>query len=136
MRQTGPQTGFSGTHAQTNGDESNFEPLVQMAVSTHVQMPPQSAPPFSAPPFRGSQLSLGSSTHLPAPGHGLPAMPPQAGPDGGFEPPPCWPISSMRSSRAPHPARETGTKSANATSSWVTTPCLPRPGDDGGGTLE
>ena len=35
-------------------------------------------PPQSAPPAVGSQLSLGSSTHLPPPGQGMPAMPPQA----------------------------------------------------------
>src|SRR4051812_23407036 len=78
MRQTGPQTGFSGTHAQTDGDGSNFEPLVQSTVSTQVQRPPQSAPPFV-----GSQLSFGSSTHLPMPGQGFPAMPPQVRPGGG-----------------------------------------------------
>src|SRR5438067_31815 len=43
-------------------------------VSTHWQMPPQ-----SAPPLLGSQPSLGSSTQWPPPGQGMPAMPPQLG---------------------------------------------------------
>src|SRR4051812_30791610 len=43
-----------------------------------LQMPPQSAPPLV-----GSHVSLGSSTHLPAPGQGLPVNPPQLGPEGG-----------------------------------------------------
>src|SRR4051812_12043008 len=72
MRQTGPHTGFSGTHAHTDGDESNFEPLVQRTVSMQLQMPPQSPPPLV-----GSQLSHGSSTHLPIPGQALPVKPPQ-----------------------------------------------------------
>ena len=42
----------------------------------HEQIPPQSAPPAA-----GSQLSFGSSTHLPRPGQAIPAIPPQrAGP--------------------------------------------------------
>src|SRR5216117_501188 len=48
--------------AQTDGELSNFLSEVQSTVSTQVQMPPQSAPPWF-----GSQLSLGSSTHLPPP---------------------------------------------------------------------
>src|SRR4051812_12148630 len=78
MSHTGPQTGFSGTHEQTAGDESNFEPLTQRTVSTHEQMPPQSAPPLA-----GSQLSVGSSTHLPIPGQALPVMPPHVVAGGG-----------------------------------------------------
>ena len=62
----------SGTHAQTPGELSKCEPMTHNAVSIHSQMPPQSAPPFS-----GSQSSLGSSTQFPAPGQGIPAMPPQ-----------------------------------------------------------
>src|SRR4051812_26844770 len=34
-------------------------------------------PPQSAPPAFGSQLSLGSSMHAPAPGQAIPAKPPQ-----------------------------------------------------------
>src|SRR6187549_3619086 len=34
-------------------------------------------PPQSAPPVLGSQLSAGSSTHCPLPGHLMAAMPPQ-----------------------------------------------------------
>jgi hypothetical protein len=34
-------------------------------------------PPQSAPPNHGLQLSVGSSTHMPLPGHGNAAMPPQ-----------------------------------------------------------
>jgi hypothetical protein len=64
--------GWSGTQAQTCGDESKWDPSTQRTFSTQTQMPPQSAPPFA-----GSQLSLGSSTHVPPPGQGMPAMPPQ-----------------------------------------------------------
>jgi hypothetical protein len=63
---------WSGTHAQTLGELSKCEPTVHSTFSTHWQMPPQSAPPFA-----GSQPSFGSSTHLPAPGHAIPAIPPQ-----------------------------------------------------------
>ena len=76
MSQTGPQTGgLLGTQAQTAGELSNLLSVVQSTFCTHEQMPPQSAPPLA-----GSQLSLGSSTHLPDPGHGIPAMPPQETP--------------------------------------------------------
>src|SRR5215831_13127440 len=34
-------------------------------------------PMQSAPPLLGSQSSVGSSTHLPTPGHGVPRNPPQ-----------------------------------------------------------
>jgi len=71
MSQTGPHTGFDGTHAQTDGEPSNFASLVQAWLWTHLQMPPQSAPPAF-----GSQLSLGSSAHWPCPGHAMPAKPP------------------------------------------------------------
>jgi hypothetical protein len=37
-------------------------------------------PEQSAPPAAGSQLSLGLSTHLPMPGHGVPANPPHETP--------------------------------------------------------
>jgi len=67
----GQAEGVIGTHAQTDGELSNLWVDVQRTVSTQEQMPPQSAPPWA-----GSQLSLGSSTHFPPPGHALPAMPP------------------------------------------------------------
>ena len=47
----------------------------------HWQIPPQ-----SAPPALGSQESLGSSTHCPAPGQGRAAKPPQ-----NTDPLPAWP---------------------------------------------
>src|SRR6266700_3544256 len=72
MSQTGPQVGGAGTHEQTLGELSNFVPATQATFWMHWHMPPQSAPPLF-----GSQLSLGSSTHLPKPGHWMPAMPPQ-----------------------------------------------------------
>src|SRR3954469_18278268 len=62
----------SATQAQTDGEESKWEPRTQSSVSMHSHTPPQSAPPFV-----GSQLSLGSSTQRPAPGQGMPAIPPQ-----------------------------------------------------------
>jgi len=63
-----------GVQAQTWGSEFHSLPWMQSTVAgpMQVQMPPQ-----SAPPFLGSQLSLGSSMHSPAPGHGRPAKPPQ-----------------------------------------------------------
>src|SRR5206468_10437566 len=61
-----------GTHAQTEGELSNRLSAVQKTFCTQEQMPGQSAPPAV-----GSQVSLGSSTHLPNPGHALPANPPQ-----------------------------------------------------------
>jgi len=74
--QTGGQTGMTETHAQTDGGPSNLVSAGQLtALCSHEQMPPQSAPPRV-----GSQLSRGSSTHLPRPGHALPAMPPHEGP--------------------------------------------------------
>jgi hypothetical protein len=78
MAHTGPHTGLTGTHAQTDGELSNLLFASHATFCTHWQIPPQSAPPLA-----GSQLSLGSSTHLPNPGQGLPAMPPHAGPAGG-----------------------------------------------------
>src|SRR4051794_38768440 len=77
-------TPASGTQAQTEGELSKWNPLRQSTVSTQAQMPPQ-----SAPPLRGSQSSLGSSTHLPPPGQGMPAIPPQAGPQA-----PSWPMDT------------------------------------------
>src|SRR3954468_7963414 len=72
MSQTGPQTGgLPGTHAQTEGELSNLLLTAQATLWTHAQMPPQSAPPRV-----GSQLSFGSSTHLPIPGQPPPPMPP------------------------------------------------------------
>src|SRR5205814_1940768 len=62
----------SGTQAQTSGELSNRDVVVHRTVWMHWQMPPQSAPPVA-----GSQLSAGLSTHLPPPGHLMPAMPPQ-----------------------------------------------------------
>src|SRR3954454_2066529 len=62
----------SGTQAQTEGEESKWDPRTQSCVSMHSHTPPQSAPPFV-----GSQLSLGSSTQRPPPGQGMPAIPPQ-----------------------------------------------------------
>ena len=62
----------SGTQAHTLGDVSKCEPITQRAFAMHWQIPPQSAPPLA-----GSQSSLGSSTHWPAPGQGNPAIPPQ-----------------------------------------------------------
>jgi len=67
----GQGEGVIGTQAHTDGELSNLWVDTQSAVSRQEQMPPQSAPPWA-----GSQLSLGSSTHFPPPGHALPAMPP------------------------------------------------------------
>jgi hypothetical protein len=64
--------GALGTQAQTWGDESKCVPWMQSTVSMQLQIPMQSAPPLA-----GSQLSVGSSTHLPPPGQGVPARPPQ-----------------------------------------------------------
>src|SRR6185295_2713675 len=73
MVQTGPQVGGDWTtQAQTLGELSNTAPFTQATVCTQPQMPPQ-----SAPPALGSQSSLGSSAHLPPPGQGVPANPPQ-----------------------------------------------------------
>ena len=72
---SGGQGLVTGTQAHTEGELSNLLLAVQSTFSTHEQTPPQSAPPLA-----GSQLSLGSSTHLPEPGHGIPAMPPQETP--------------------------------------------------------
>src|SRR5947208_1461414 len=63
------------TQAHTDGEPSNLLSAVQSTFWTHEQIPEQSAPPDF-----GSQLSLGSSTHLPRPGQALPAIPPQVGP--------------------------------------------------------
>src|SRR6516162_3812312 len=72
--------GVCGTQEQTLGELSKTVPATHDTLSMHEQIPPQSAPPAF-----GSQLSLGSSTHLPRPGQGKPAMPPQPtlGPPGG-----------------------------------------------------
>jgi hypothetical protein len=61
-----------GTQAHTLAELSKVDPFTQRTFSTHVQTPPQSAPPLA-----GSQPSVGSSTHLPAPAHWIPAKPPQ-----------------------------------------------------------
>jgi hypothetical protein len=65
--------GAFGTHVQTEGELSNVLFAVHRTFWTQLQMPAQSAPPAA-----GSQLSLGSSTQRPNPGHGFPANPPQA----------------------------------------------------------
>jgi hypothetical protein len=65
----------AGTQAQTDGSPLKTELAVQSTFCTHEQIPGQSAPPAA-----GSQPSLGLSTHLPSPGHGIPASPPQETP--------------------------------------------------------
>jgi hypothetical protein len=64
-----------GTQAQTDGELSNWLPCTQATFCTHEQIPGQSAPPAA-----GSQLSFGSSTHLPPPGQGAPMNPPHETP--------------------------------------------------------
>src|SRR5262245_61790204 len=72
MAQTGGHIGPAGTQAQTDGEPSNLLSVGQRTFCAQLQMPPQ-----SAPPALGSQPSLGSSTQRPAPGQGMPAIPPQ-----------------------------------------------------------
>ena len=61
---TGPQTGgLTGTHAQTEGEPSN----VAVRVAGDV-LNVRADPPAIGAPAAGSQLSFGSSTHLPIPG--------------------------------------------------------------------
>src|SRR3954465_12134218 len=86
MAHTGPQTGgVAGTQAQTDGELSNLLFVVHTTFWMHEQMPPQSAPPLA-----GSQMSLGSSTHLPMPGQALPVMPPHDGPSATHLPASQW----------------------------------------------
>src|SRR5262245_31271419 len=61
-----------GTQAHTPGEPSHLLSWSQVATISQVQMPPQ-----SAPPWLGSQLSVGSSTQVPEPGHPRPVIPPQ-----------------------------------------------------------
>src|SRR5262245_13259686 len=72
MSQTGGHIPPAGTQAQTEGERSNLLSVGQRTFCSQLQMPPQSAPPAF-----GSQPSLGSSTQRPAPGQGMPAIPPQ-----------------------------------------------------------
>jgi hypothetical protein len=65
--------GAFGTQVQTEGELSKVLVVVQRTFWTQLQMPAQSAPPAA-----GSQLSLGSSTQRPNPGHGFPVNPPHA----------------------------------------------------------
>jgi len=65
----------TGTQAHTDGELSKVLPWTHSTFSTHEQSPEQSAPPAA-----GSQLSFGLSTHLPRPGHGVPANPPHETP--------------------------------------------------------
>ena len=65
----------TGTHAHTDGELSKVLPWTHRTFWMHEQIPEQSAPPVA-----GSQLSFGLSTHLPMPGHGVPANPPQETP--------------------------------------------------------
>src|SRR3569832_2131795 len=71
MSHTGPHMGFDGTQAQTAGELSNCASFAHAWFCTQVQTPPQSAPPFC-----GSQLSRGSSVHVPWPGQPAPVRPP------------------------------------------------------------
>ena len=72
----------TGTQVQTDGELSKRLPWTHSTFSMHEHIPGQSAPPVA-----GSQLSFGSSTHLPMPGHGVPASPPQETPSETHLPP-------------------------------------------------
>jgi len=78
------------TQAQTDGELSKLVLAGQRTVPPeHRQMPAQ-----SAPPVLGSQLSEGSSTHVPAPGHAVPASPPHDTPsDTHFPESQCVPLA-------------------------------------------
>jgi hypothetical protein len=74
----GPQvTASSGTQPHTNGELSQRYPSMHSPMALHWQAPGQLFLPRP-----GSQASVGSSTHVPAPGQVEQLLLPQAGPNG------------------------------------------------------